>query len=109
MASGTVNNNSIQSQFSQLHREREELQHATDLANGQMKKEVQAIEMLNEHQVKVMNEIRTAHSNLGAMTKKRQMFLKEIQALRAAIGDDRKGVKQLASELGHLEEVERNQ
>eukprot|EP00814_Leptocylindrus_danicus_P004349 CAMPEP_0116017118 /NCGR_PEP_ID=MMETSP0321-20121206/7865_1 /TAXON_ID=163516 /ORGANISM="Leptocylindrus danicus var. danicus, Strain B650" /LENGTH=274 /DNA_ID=CAMNT_0003487265 /DNA_START=60 /DNA_END=884 /DNA_ORIENTATION=+ len=109
MASGTVNNNSIQSQFSQLHREREELQHATKLAESQMAKEVQAIAMLNDHQVKVMNEIRTAHSNLGTTTKKRQMFLKEIEALKGAIRDDREGVKELANELGHLEEAERNQ
>jgi len=108
MSRSFVNPHSVQAQFANLNNECESLRHSTTVTNNERRQEENLIKKLLQEQRTLTNQIRIAHTNLGAENKKRQLLEDEMKRLRDILRSDRKHILDITSELLGLKDEEKN-
>ena len=103
-----VDNNSIQSQFAQLTRERDELRYGCSTAERELHRENEQVNQIRQKQTRLADEIRVAHAAVGEVSKKRKMVLDDIKHLKVNIECDKAKTLEITVRIDHLEAEETN-
>lgn len=107
MGTRVVDQNSVQSQFTALERDREVLRNATNAAERDRRHEEETLRNLRATESALADKLRVAHAALGTETKKRQLLREEEARLRKVLEDDRRAIVELTRQLEGLEEEDR--
>lgn len=103
-----VDNNSIQSQFTQLTRERDDLRHECSVAERELQREIEQVTQLRQKQTRLADEIRVAHAAVGEVSKKRKMVLDEMKNLEVTMDGDKAKAADITARIEQLEAEENN-
>lgn len=105
---GVVKSNSVQSQFADLTRERDNLRNAALGAARNRQMQENSIKALRQVQTTLMEDLRGAHTTLGTETKKRVLLQEEQSSKTKILEQDRAEIAKLNRDLVEMEAKEKN-
>ncbi len=104
-----VVDNSVQSQFASLKKESDAYSHAADDAERDRQREEHQLHVLQSSRLRLEDEIRVAHTELGTETRKKKILEDEKKRLLKTMEVDRQAIIKITSELEGIDADEKRQ
>mmetsp|Transcript_9925 Transcript_9925/g.21352 ORF Transcript_9925/g.21352 Transcript_9925/m.21352 type:complete len:303 (+) Transcript_9925:199-1107(+) len=104
-----VVDNSVQSQFATLKKESDVYSRSADDAERERQREEHHLNVLQSSRLRLEDEIRVAHTELGTETRKKKILDDEKKRLMQTMDADRQAIINISSELKGIDADERTQ